>query len=162
MRSQDLLGLDVLIGEVQTMGPGGKNLFWRGGEQGPGFWNWENFWENWSPYGRDVEIEELDLVRGEDAPDAEAEEIDDDAFLSRAVQEIFGDEVVGVTKEDFSPYVDALSSTFTGRGAKEAVKQEKAHEQAQRELKTVFGVSLGIVGALAAGLLIYLAVRKRK
>lgn len=180
-----LRGLDVVIGQAQHMGPGGKNLFWGGTSQGggaphsggPDFWNWENFWENWWPLGREVDIEEIDdrpaigpsrIVRGDagggSSPEDETYADFEDAALLSAAQELMG----AVTKEDVSPYLEAATSAFTGKGAKDAAaakaaqdKLERERETAAKETKTVLGVSLGVFGALAAGLLIYLAARKK-
>lgn len=67
--SRDLIGLDVIIGDDlvrpqqpretyegrQHMGPGGTG--WSA--HGKNFWNEANFWGDWWPYGREVEIDEV-------------------------------------------------------------------------------------------------------
>lgn len=67
--SRDLIGLDVIIGDDlvrpqqpretyegrQHMGPGGVG--WSA--HGKNFWNEANFWGDWWPYGREVDIDEV-------------------------------------------------------------------------------------------------------
>lgn len=67
--SRDLIGLDVIVGDDlvrpqqpretyegrQHMGPGGMG--WSA--HGKNFWNEANFWGDWWPYGREVDIEEV-------------------------------------------------------------------------------------------------------